>query len=223
MLGTGGLGRQGVDDQRPVGRDVAGADGEHDVPRRRRRPAAPAQPPPPGPTRRPPAPRCSAISPLVTPGIGIFAGRIDVQDQGRVRGVERFGELSGEFAGPGKQVRLEENVHLVLPGHGPCGGQGGADFRGVVGVVVVDADAAALALELEAAGGAGEVRQCRRRPSSGSTPSSSATANAAAALSALCRPGTWSSTPKRAGRRRDRDVRPGPPSCSRMAASSPVP
>ena len=83
-------------------------------------------------------------------GDRIFAGRVDVQDQGGVREVQGFCEFPGKLPGPGEEVRLEEDVDLVVTGDGPGCRQGGPYLGGVVGVVVEDTDTAGLPLQLKA-------------------------------------------------------------------------
>lgn len=97
----------------------------------------------------------------VNGGDGWFAGGVDGDEFDGVRVAKGGGELVEKFAGAGVAVGLEEYVDspvAALAG----GGEGGADFGGVMAVVVDDGDAADGAAMLEAAVDATETAEAFR-------------------------------------------------------------
>src|SRR6185369_5661132 len=76
---------------------------------------------------------------------------VHVEHEVDVGAVQRLAELAREVAGPRVQMRLEQRDEPPLRVDLTRGGEGGADLRRMVGVVVHDEDPVALALALEAA------------------------------------------------------------------------
>lgn len=89
-------------------------------------------------------------------GEGRFAGGVDGDEFDGVGVAESGGEVVKEVAGARVAVWLEEDVDAPVAKFAG-GGKGGADFGGVVAVVVDDGDAAGGAFVLEAAVDAAEA------------------------------------------------------------------
>ena len=98
-----------------------------------------------------------------------------------------------EELGAGEQVWLEDhtNGRIGVPASGRI--QQGRDFGGMVGVIVHYSDLLDRAAHLEAACRTEEL-PAALAASAGLTPSSTAALMAAAALRALCTPGTFRAT-----------------------------
>ena len=150
----------GASDLGPEHRDVAGADGQHEVARAGARDDAAATADQDGSktTRSGGSGTAPAMSAPVTPGTGSSRAGVDVHDDDVVGQGERLAELLGEMLGAAVQMRLEDDDQPAAARDLPGSGQRGAQLGRMVGVVVEDADAARLALELEPAAGAGERR-----------------------------------------------------------------
>src|SRR5581483_9017623 len=84
------------------------------------------------------------------PRNGRFAGGVDIQHEHGVCSAEGGAELLHERLGAGVAMRLEDRVDAAVTALAR-GGKSGADFSGVMGVVVNDSDAAHLSLNVEAA------------------------------------------------------------------------
>src|SRR5207249_9517872 len=90
----------------------------------------------------------------------LLAGGIDIQNDQAVRVLKRSCKLVHQITGSGIAMRLEDHMNLAkatLPG----GGKGGANFRGMVAVVIDYADPRNLAPQLEATVDAVEVFESR--------------------------------------------------------------
>src|SRR5581483_3502420 len=84
------------------------------------------------------------------PRDGRFAGGVDIQHEHGVCRAEGGAEFLHERLGAGVAMRLEDNVDAAVTALAR-GGKSGANFSGVMGVVVNDSDAAHLSLNVEAA------------------------------------------------------------------------
>src|SRR5579885_501779 len=80
---------------------------------------------------------------------GLFRSGVDIQHEDAVRLVEGAPEFVHQVHGPAVAVRLEQHVNAAETAQ-PRGRQGGADFGGMMAVVVDDRDAALLAADLKA-------------------------------------------------------------------------
>ena len=190
------LATQRLHDPRPVGRDVAGTGGEHNVACRVAAAASGGH----GfvSTSRPPGHQ------VVRDQLAGDARGWDPRGPGRCPGPALCPPGSGPQRTP-RRTRGSGRTGAAGTGRAPCGRRprsaGGrqrrADLGGMVGVVVKDPHSPGFALEFEAPGRAGEVAQGEPRQRRVPRPVRAATANAAAAFRALCRPGTCSARSNR--------------------------
>ena len=91
-------------------------------------------------------------------GDRLFAGGVDGQDDDCVGVAECGAELFEQIAGAGVAVRLEDDMDAFVSALAR-GSERGANFRGMVAVVVDDGDAAGLTTLLEATVDAAETAE----------------------------------------------------------------
>src|SRR5215831_3535387 len=89
-------------------------------------------------------------------GKGRFAGWINIQDENAIRIAESGAEFFQQIARTGVAMGLENDVDAPEAAL-PRGGQSGADFRGMVSVIVNHAYSGSMPAQLEAAVHATEI------------------------------------------------------------------
>ncbi len=118
--------------------------------------------------------------------MGFSDARVNIQDEDAIGLMKGAGEIVQQRLRASVTVRLEQNVN-ALEAAGPRGRQRGANFGGMVAVIVDHRDAALRAAHLKAPVDAGEIAPGASRIVSTGNSSSRPTATAAAALSSVVR------------------------------------